>query len=160
MTCPSAKGLFRDKVKYAYENLPEQLRTARAALNDASDELLLSNNSSLRVATSMRSATLNLLHVSEFGKICSRFPDRAREVITGSLNTLGPGLDVVHRSRPRKARKADFTKCAALAQTKQRLGARLSNLEARFHFLPWQYRSLLCRRALTLRSRRLRRVFR
>ena len=88
---PSAKGLFRDKVKYAYENLPEQLRIARADLNDASDELLLSNNSSLRIATSMRSATLNLLHVSEFGKICSRFPDRAREVITGSLNTLATG---------------------------------------------------------------------
>ncbi len=88
---PSAKGLFRDKVKYPYENLPEQLRAVRGALNDSSDELLLSNNSSLRIATSMRSGTLNYLHVSEFGKICARFPDRAREVVAGSLNTLAAG---------------------------------------------------------------------
>jgi len=134
---PSAKGLFRDKVKYAYENLPEQLRIARAALNDASDELLLSNNSSLRIATSMRSATLNLLHVSEFGKICSRFPDRAREVITGSLNTLATGSMSFIESTA-EGKEGRFYEMCATAQTKQRMGAKLSNMEARFHFLPWQ----------------------
>ena len=54
---PSAKGLFRDKVKYPYENLPEGLRNLRMSLNDPAEELLLANNSSLRIATSMRSGT-------------------------------------------------------------------------------------------------------
>lgn len=30
----SARGLFRDKIKFPFENLPEQLRNVRAPLND------------------------------------------------------------------------------------------------------------------------------
>ena len=133
---PSAKGLFRDKVKYPYENLPEQLRNVRAPLNNSSDELLLSNNSSLRIATSMRSGTLNMLHVSEFGKICARFPDRAREVVAGSLNTLAAGAMSFIKSTA-EGREGRFYEMCSLAQTKQRLGAKLTYMEARFHFLPW-----------------------
>lgn len=33
----------------------------------------------------MRSGTLQYLHVSEFGKICAKFPDKAKEVLTGSI---------------------------------------------------------------------------
>src|SRR3546814_18785208 len=53
---------------------------------DSANELLFAhNNSSIRVATSMRSGTIHRLHVSEFGKICAKFPDKAHEVVTGSL---------------------------------------------------------------------------
>ena len=37
---------------------------------------------------SLRSGTLQYLHVSEYGKICAKFPDKAREVRTGALNTV------------------------------------------------------------------------
>ena len=134
---PSAKGLFRDKVKFPYENLPEQLRSVRAPLNDSSDELLLSNNSSLRIATSMRSGTLNMLHVSEFGKICARFPDRAREVVSGSLNTLPAGSMSFIESTA-EGKEGRFYEMCSLAQTKLRLGHKLTPMEAKFHFLPWQ----------------------
>ena len=132
----SSKGLFRDKIKYPFENLPEQLRIARMPLNDSSDELLLSNNSSLRIATSMRSGTMNLLHVSEFGKICARFPDRAREVVAGSLNTLAAGA-VSFIESTAEGQEGRFYEMCSLAQTKQRLGINLSNMESRFHFFPW-----------------------
>lgn len=53
---------------------------------DNADELLFAhNNSSIRVATSMRSGTIHRLHVSEFGKICAKYPDKAKEVVTGSI---------------------------------------------------------------------------
>ena len=83
-----AKTIFRDKVKYPYENLPEQLRAERPIVKDAADELLFANNSSIRVSTSMRSGTLQFLHISEYGKLCAQFPDKAREVRTGALNTV------------------------------------------------------------------------
>jgi hypothetical protein len=133
---PSAKGIFRDKVRYAYENLPEQLRQHIRAVNDSAEELLLSNNSSLRVATSMRSGTLNYLHVSEFGKICARFPDRAREVITGSLNTLAPGM-VSFIESTAEGNEGKFWEMCQLAQTKQRMRLELTPLDAKFHFFPW-----------------------
>ena len=33
----------------------------------------------------MRSGTIHRLHISEFGKICAKYPDKAKEVITGSI---------------------------------------------------------------------------
>ena len=82
----AAEVIFRDKVKLAYNNLPEMLRLAMPLARDSASELLFGhNNSSIRVATSMRSGTIHRLHVSEFGKICAKFKDKAVEVITGSL---------------------------------------------------------------------------
>src|SRR5687768_8469994 len=60
-----AKTIFRDKILYPYDNLPDGLKAARPKVKDSAEELVLSNNSSVRVATSMRSGTLQYLHVSE-----------------------------------------------------------------------------------------------
>ena len=58
---------------------------------DAAEELLFSNNSCIRVGVSMRSGTLQYLHVSEYGQACARFPEKAREIRTGALNTVQAG---------------------------------------------------------------------
>jgi AAA domain len=52
------------------------LKAARPTSRDSADELVFANNSSIRVSTSMRSGTLQYLHVSEYGQLCSRYPDR------------------------------------------------------------------------------------
>lgn len=81
-----AKKLFRDKVKFAYENLPSYLKNEMPLKRDSADECLFAHNdSSIWVSTSMRGGTLHYLHVSEFGKICAKYPDRADEVITGAF---------------------------------------------------------------------------
>ncbi len=68
----AAEVIFRDKVKFAYINLPESLRNQMPLARDSASELLFGhNNSSIRVATSMRSGTIHRLHISEFGKICA-----------------------------------------------------------------------------------------
>lgn len=51
----------------------------------------LSNKSTIFIRTSFRSATLQRLHVSEFGKIANAFPKRAKETKTGTLQALGRG---------------------------------------------------------------------
>ena len=77
----AAEVIFRDKVKFAYINLPESLRNQMPLARDSASELLFGhNNSSIRVATSMRSGTIHRLHISEFGKICAKYPDKAKEV--------------------------------------------------------------------------------
>ena len=63
-----AKVIFRDKIKYPYDQLDEGLKAAAPALQDSADTLTFANNSSIRVSTSMRSGTLQYLHVSEFGR--------------------------------------------------------------------------------------------
>jgi hypothetical protein len=89
-TREDAEMLFR-RVKFAYDNLPPEIKVLRSANTDNARELQLSNGSTLRVGTSMRSSTLQYLHISEFGKICAKYPDKAREIITGSLNAIAPG---------------------------------------------------------------------
>ena len=39
----------------------------------------------------MSGQTLQYLHVSEMAKISAKYPEKAREIVTGSLNTLAPG---------------------------------------------------------------------
>src|SRR5574337_180756 len=89
-TREDATYLFK-RIKFAYDNLPLSIKAHRIATADSARELVFTNGSSIRVGTSMRGSTLQYLHISEFGKICAKYPDKAEEIITGSLNTLAPG---------------------------------------------------------------------
>jgi hypothetical protein len=88
-TLNDAAEIFDSKVKFPYENLPEAIKTARPASNDRSGLLRFDHGSSIRVATSARSGTLQRLHISEFGKICAKYPAKAREIVTGAFPAVG-----------------------------------------------------------------------
>ncbi len=64
-TLNDAKRLFREKIKYAYEKLPDEIKAANPASNDAAGELVFSKGGSLYISTSFRGGTLRYLHVSE-----------------------------------------------------------------------------------------------
>lgn len=87
-TLNDAKRLFREKVKYAYDKLPAEIKAANPASNDSSGELVFKKGGSLYVSTSFRGGTLRYLHVSEFGKICAKYPDKAREIVTGAFEAV------------------------------------------------------------------------
>lgn len=136
-TDSSAKTIFRDKVKFAYLHLPEQLREAYPLEKDAADELLFAhNNSSIRVSTSMRSGTINYLHVSEFGKICARFPERAAEVITGSLPAV-PQAGMVFIESTAEGKEGEFYKMSMRSQKLYEQGISLNRKQYQFHFFAW-----------------------
>ena len=86
-----AEAFFDDKIKFAYDNLPVDLKKMVNATSDTARALKFSNGSRIRVGTSMRSGTYQYIHISEFGKMCAKYPEKAAEVITGTLNTLEPG---------------------------------------------------------------------
>ena len=131
-----ARTIFRDKIKYPYDNLPDAIKERRSKLSDSAEELLLSNNSSIRVGTSMRSGTLQFLHVSEYGKMCAQYPEKAREVRTGALNAVQAG-NIVFIESTAEGKEGDFFDKCETAQAKQRTGATLTPLDFKFHFFPW-----------------------
>lgn len=133
----SAEIIFRDKVKFAYENLPPALLEKFPLKNDNASELRFAhNNSSIRVATSMRSGTIHRLLVSEFGKICAKYPDRAAEVVTGSLPAVPKnGIAVIESTA--EGREGEFYDMTMRAKAGHDAGKRLSTLDYRFHFFPW-----------------------
>lgn len=134
-TREDAEVMFR-RVKFAYDCLPSELKALRPATVDSARELIFSNGSSLSVGTSMRGSTLQYLHISEFGKICAKFPDKAHEIITGSLNTLASGQYVFIESTA-EGREGYFYQMCKDAQATRDSGKKLTPLDFRFHFLPW-----------------------
>lgn len=133
----AAKVIFRDKVKFAYENLPEQIRDRFPLAADNADELLFAhNNSSVRVATSMRSGTIHRLHVSEFGKICAKYPDKAAEVVTGSIPSVPTnGITVIESTA--EGREGEFFTMVEDAQKLHASKKKLTPRDYRFHFYAW-----------------------
>ena len=132
-----AKTIFRDKVQFAYKNLPSSLRDAMPLARDSASELLFShNNSSIRVATSARSGTLQYLHVSEFGKICAKFPERADEVITGSIPAV-PMNGVIFIESTAEGQDGHFYKISKRAEALMESGKKLKPKDYKFHFFAW-----------------------
>ena len=134
-TLEDGQQMFR-RVKFAYDNLPDALKKIISADNDTAQMLKFSNGSSLRVGTSLRSSTFQYLHISEFGKICAQYPDKAREVITGSLNTVDVGQYIFIESTAEGREGYFFDMCqkSRAAQLEKR---ELSKLDFKFHFFPW-----------------------
>lgn len=130
--------IFRDKIRFAYDRLPEGIRAERYPIQDSSTELLLSNNSSVRVGTSMRSGTLQYLHISEFGKICAKSPQKAREIVTGAIPAVAQDgfLFVESTAEGREGPFYDMVENA-----RKLIGKRHAPIDVKFHFFPWFSRS-------------------
>ncbi len=131
-----AADIFRKKVKYAYDRMPEWTRAFNSATNDRAGELAFKNGSSYRVSTGFRSGTYQRLLVSEFGKICAKSPDVAKEIVTGSLNTVSTDqiIAIESTAEGREGYFFDYSKEAELlASTK----IELSPMQMRFFFFPW-----------------------
>lgn len=133
----AAESLFRDKVKFAYDSLPDVLRRMMPLKANNSSTLVFGhNNSSIRVATSMRSGTIHRLHVSEFGKICAKYPDKAQEVITGSIPAV-PTNGIVIIESTAEGRDGDYYRMVQKAKALKEAGKALNQKEYRLHFFPW-----------------------
>src|SRR5208282_1748446 len=117
-TLDDAQNIFRDKLKYAFDQLHPGIRSLFRAIGDSAKELAFTNGSVIRVGTSLRSSTLQYLHVSEFGKICAKTPEKAREIITGSLNTVHIGQHIFIESTAEGKEGAFFDLCAQAQKNK------------------------------------------
>lgn len=124
------------KIAYAYENLPEQIKNELKLTTDSKTEMAWSNGSVVSVSTSHRGGTLQILHISEMGKIASKFPERAREIRTGALNTLKGGNLVFNESTAEGLAGEFFDECQKARQI-EATGEKLTNLDFKFHFFAW-----------------------
>jgi hypothetical protein len=128
--------IFQDKVKFAYDNLHPIIKEISPARRDNANELRFENGSVYRVGTSLRSGTLQLLHVSEFGKICRWQPQKAEEIVSGALNTVQSGQFITIESTA-EGREGKFFEMVQRCQEKQLKGEPLTNMDWKLFFLPW-----------------------
>lgn len=132
----TAAAVFRGKVLFAYDRLPAAVRSQVRAVKRDGGELALSNGSSVKISTSPRGGTLQVLHVTELGKIAVHYPLKAREIKTGALNTLAEGTVAMIESTA-KGREGEFYDMCQAAIARQQQGRGLGPLDWRFHFFPW-----------------------
>lgn len=80
-----------EKCRIAWENLNPKIKEfiGISLVTDNSKEYAFNNGSKLMIRTSFRSGTLQNLHISELGKIAAKFPDKAKELNTGTLQAIG-----------------------------------------------------------------------
>jgi len=131
-----AGDLFNNKIKFAYEQLPEFIKGMSPSVKKTGKILKLANNSWIRVGTSMRSGTLDFLHVSEFGKICAMYPHRAKEVVTGSFPAV-PLDQTIFIESTAEGRDGYFYDICQKAEKLQLQAKKLARQDWRFHFLGW-----------------------
>jgi len=133
----AAEGLFHRNIKSVYEDLPESIRNSVTATSDTARQLRFSNGSTIVVGTSVRSGTYQILHVSEFGKICARWPDKAREIVTGSFETVpvGDGIKIIESTA--EGREGYFYDYCQESRALQDAGKTPGEQDFQFFFFPW-----------------------
>lgn len=130
-----AKIIFRDKVKFVYDQLDDAIKDTVSIEQDSADTLSLSNNSAFRVSTSARSGTLNWLHISEYGKICAIFPEKAREIRTGSFPATENGIITIESTA--EGNSGDFFTKSQDAEEILLRGEVPGPKDFKFFFFPW-----------------------
>ena len=82
-----------ERVKFLWDNLSDAVKAFAGVKLDKNNtkEFAFNNNSTIFIRVSFRSTTLQRLHVSEMGKIANQYPQRAKEVKTGTLQALARG---------------------------------------------------------------------
>lgn len=133
----TAESIFRDKVIFAYDHMPEEIRKRFPLARASTKELLFAhNNSSLRVATSVRGGTIHRLHVSEFGKICAKFPQKAAEIVSGSFQAV-PQSGIIVVESTAEGQDGEFYRMCQRAQALVTGAHKLTAGQYRFHFYAW-----------------------
>lgn len=131
-----AEKIFRTKIRVPYNNLPDGIKAMAPAQQARSKEYVFDHDSSISVSTSYRSGTLQLLHVSEFGKIAVKYPEKAREIMTGALEAVPKDGIAVFESTAEGNAGRFFDMCQE-ARKLQQEGRALTPLDFKFHFQPW-----------------------
>jgi hypothetical protein len=134
-TRPDAQKILKTKVRFPYDKLPDGLKNEMPLVSDAADTLALANGSSVVVTSSARGGTLQRLHVSEFGKICARFPDKAEEIISGSFPAAENGHITIESTA--EGQQGQFFDMTQRALGKKDAGDALNSMDFKVHFYPW-----------------------
>src|SRR5262249_16471330 len=116
-----ARVIFRDKVKFPYDNLPDVLKAARPIPPHPPPQPVFPTHRRVRVSTSMRSGALPYQPGREYGQLCAKFPDKAREGRPGALNAVQGGQSVFIESTA-EGKEGHFYGLCEAAQAKRRTG--------------------------------------
>ena len=128
-----AKHVFKRIIGNAIDNLPKEIFPI-GIVSRSAHEISFNNGSHLQVNTTLRGGTCQLALISEFGKTCARYPQKAEEIISGTLNTLPQDATIIIESTG-EGSEGYFAEMVFSAEA--RGNDDLSPLEYKLFFYPW-----------------------
>lgn len=130
---PAMEKIFH-KIELAWKEFPGYLKEYFGWEEDKATmyEIRFNNGSSISTTLSARSGRLSRLHISEFGKICAKYPDKAKEIITGSFPAAQHGrIDIESTAEGNYGAFFEMYWEAAKHETQ------MSEKEFKSFFFPW-----------------------
>lgn len=133
--------IFKHKIKFAWDNMHPWVRKYLGEPDtNSANELAWNaegqNGGSIFVSMSTRGGTLQYLHISEFGKICAKYPEKAEEIVTGAINSVHAG-NVVSIESTAEGREGYFYEYCMDAERMRKEGRELTPLDFKIFFFPW-----------------------
>jgi hypothetical protein len=93
-TKDDAIEIFNTKIDFTWKNFNQELaslwKVDASTANKLKFDFGNNNFSQMIVSNSGRSGTHNRVHISEFGKLCARYAQKAGEVISGTIPSVPP----------------------------------------------------------------------
>lgn len=129
-----AQHIFKRIIGHALETMLPEIKATLSITQQSAREISFGHGSFLRVDTTLRGGSYQLVLVSEFGKTCARNPVKAEEVITGTLQTVPAGGRIIIESTG-EGNQGFFSEL--VTQAAQRGNNDLSDLDYKLHFFPW-----------------------
>lgn len=130
----TAQDLFRTKVQFPYEHLPPSVQNVVNLITANKSSYEFTTGSSIETGVTLRSGTFQAVHVSEFAKISVEHPDRAKEIITGTLETVPiDGIAFIESTaRGRGGKFYDYYKQSIINETRT-----ITDLDYKLFFFSW-----------------------
>ncbi len=129
-----AQHIFKRIIGHALDTLPKEIKSLSGIVQRSAREISFNNGSSLRVDTTLRGGSYPLVLVSEFGKTCARNPQKAEEVITGTLQAVPRDGTIIIEST---AEGSEGFFAEMVLEAARRGNAGISNLEYKLFFYSW-----------------------
>lgn len=130
-----AKKIRDGKILFAFDRLPEVIRQMIPLTVKNETELRWANGSRLTVSSSTRGGTIDFLHISEYGLICLKAPERAREIQEGSLPAAERGIIVIESTV--ESNSGIFADMVRRSESQKLAGKAMSRLDYKLHFASW-----------------------
>lgn len=131
-----AAAILKSKAEFPYENLHPSIKKRIPLVEKNKTTMTFANGSSIKVTTSGRSGTAQILHVSELGYTSRHRPDVASEIVNGSFPAIHENGFIFVESTA-EGTSGEFADICRTSENKKKERRKLTRLDFKFHFYGW-----------------------
>lgn len=131
-----AQYIVQRIIGHALDTFPDRLKSGLGITSRSARQISFSNGSFIRVDTTLRGGTYRKILVSEFGKTCARYPTKADEIVSGTINAVPADGQIIIESTG-EGLDGYFAEWCLDANERAAQGEAFGPLDWHLQFFPW-----------------------